>query len=82
MLLTVVCMHGCGGGAQRPTLVGHPTIPVEQRTSPEVYHCHFTDDKPLLDGKLDDAAWARAPWSRAFLDIRDHHFLGRDFRRG
>ena len=33
------------------------------------YACRFTSQKPDLDGGLEDAVWATAPWSEPFLDI-------------
>lgn len=36
---------------------------------PEGYVCHFTARPPVIDGKMDDAAWAEAPWTKDFVDI-------------
>ena len=33
------------------------------------YACIFTRTAPALDGRLDDEAWSRAPWSEPFVDI-------------
>jgi hypothetical protein len=37
---------------------------------PKGYDCRFATKAPELDGKLDDAAWAAAPWTDAFVDIQ------------
>ncbi len=40
------------------------------RDSPPLeYDCHFTSTPPRIDGKLDDAVWAQAPWTSDFVDI-------------
>ncbi len=36
---------------------------------PRGYVCQFTGTAPVIDGKLDDAAWAAAPWTDDFVDI-------------
>lgn len=36
---------------------------------PPVYPCRFTRDAPVIDGRLDDAAWTQAEWTRDFVDI-------------
>ncbi|RYD27089.1 MAG: hypothetical protein EOP86_25045 [Verrucomicrobiaceae bacterium] len=36
---------------------------------PRGYICPHTDAAPGIDGKLDDAAWAKAPWTEDFVDI-------------
>jgi hypothetical protein len=33
------------------------------------YVCLRADPAPVIDGRLDDPAWAGAPWTRAFVDI-------------
>src|SRR6202453_3662872 len=33
------------------------------------YVCYRTDKPIKITGKLDDPAWAAAPWSEAFVDI-------------
>ncbi len=38
--------------------------------APKSYEARFAKDAPKLDGKLDDAAWATAPWTDDFLDIQ------------
>jgi len=37
---------------------------------PQGYLCRHTAAPILVDGKLDDAAWAEAPWTADFLDIQ------------
>jgi hypothetical protein len=34
------------------------------------YACPLTDQAPVIDGRLDDAAWDAAPWTDEFLDIQ------------
>ncbi len=36
---------------------------------PLSYDCHHVSSPPHIDGKLDDAAWADAPWTQDFADI-------------
>jgi len=38
--------------------------------TPEKYTCRRAPSAPTIDGKLDDPAWAAAPWTGWFLDIR------------
>jgi len=38
--------------------------------APKSYDAKFAKAAPKLDGKLDDAAWALAPWTDEFLDIQ------------
>lgn len=37
---------------------------------PKSYLCRHTDTAIVIDGKLDDAAWASAPWTDDFTDIQ------------
>ena len=37
---------------------------------PRTYLCGYTADAPTIDGKIDDVAWAAAPWTTPFLDIQ------------
>jgi hypothetical protein len=36
---------------------------------PRQYECRRAETAPKIDGRLDDAAWTKAPWSDAFIDI-------------
>ena len=38
-------------------------------TPPLRYACHYTATPIAVDGKLDDAAWAKAEWTTDFVDI-------------
>jgi hypothetical protein len=40
------------------------TLPLERS-----YVCHWSPGPITVDGRLDDPAWAGAPWSEAFVDI-------------
>jgi len=48
---------------------GDPT-PQKPAFPPRTYDCRFTQVPPEIDGRLDDAAWARAPWTEEFIDIQ------------
>src|SRR5436190_86878 len=37
---------------------------------PQGYLCRYTSKPIQIDGKLDDTAWASAPWTTDFLDIQ------------
>ena len=50
-----------------PARVAEPTVPVAH--SPYAYRCHFARNAPKFDGKLEEEAWAKAPWTREFTDI-------------
>ncbi|PWU15426.1 MAG: hypothetical protein C5B50_15435 [Verrucomicrobia bacterium] len=41
-----------------------------QPITPRSYLCRHTSKPIIMDGKLDDAAWAAAPWTEDFQDIR------------
>jgi hypothetical protein len=36
---------------------------------PKQYDCHRASSQLKVDGRLDDAAWSKAPWTDAFVDI-------------
>ncbi len=40
--------------------------------TPRGYVCHRATGRMVIDGKLDEAAWAAVPWSEDFLDIEGH----------
>lgn len=42
---------------------------VSGQTPPRHYGAPYLAAPPRIDGRLDDAAWAKAPWSEAFVDI-------------
>jgi hypothetical protein len=48
---------------------GDPT-PKKPAYPPKTYDCPFTATPPVLDGRLDDAAWLHAPWTDDFVDIQ------------
>src|SRR5215207_2866652 len=37
---------------------------------PKIYECVRADAPIRIDGRLDDSAWRRAPWTDAFIDIQ------------
>ena len=45
-------------------------VPVPPPPAPPLrYDCPRIGQPPVIDGRLDDAAWAEAPWTRDFADI-------------
>jgi predicted esterase len=42
-----------------------------ERIVPQGYLCRHAATPIVVDGKLDDAAWADAPWTSDFVDIQD-----------
>jgi Transglutaminase-like superfamily/Carbohydrate family 9 binding domain-like len=40
-----------------------------QSIVPRGYRCGLTDSPIVVDGKLDDASWQAAPWTKDFVDI-------------
>ncbi len=48
----------------------HPVADLEAMPfAPRRYVAYRTPSPPTVDGKLDEPAWAAAPWSEAFVDI-------------
>lgn len=43
--------------------------PPKAMEPPRGYVCMTAETAPVIDGKLDDAAWKSAPWSADFVDI-------------
>lgn len=41
----------------------------DERPAPKRYAAPRTATPPVLDGRLDEPAWQRAPWTTAFVDI-------------
>jgi len=41
-----------------------------QPITPRSYVCRRTSAPIVIDGRLDDPAWAEAPWTEDFLDIQ------------
>jgi hypothetical protein len=41
----------------------------QEPTPPRQYTAHHAASAPVVDGRLDDAAWVAAPWSDPFVDI-------------
>ena len=50
-----------------PARVAQPTVPVAH--GPYAYQCLFASKPPVFNGKLEEGAWKRAAWTRAFEDI-------------
>ena len=47
-----------------------PPGPSPPDPSPPVYEARRIRTPPRIDGDLSDPAWAEAPWTEAFQDIR------------
>jgi len=45
-----------------------PQTPI-QRSAPRHYDCQHRTGALVVDGRLDDPAWANVPWTDAFVDI-------------
>ncbi|MBK8979431.1 MAG: carbohydrate-binding family 9-like protein [Planctomycetes bacterium] len=60
-VLVCACACSCGGVGLAQSVATRP--------GPERYVCPRTPVPPVLDGRLDDAAWATAPWTADFVDI-------------
>ncbi len=57
MSVVTICLSSVGQGqAAAPT--------------PLSYNCYRTSTPITIDGKLDDAAWEKAPWTTDFVDIQ------------
>jgi hypothetical protein len=52
-------------------VTGRAEFPVpEAPFAPRQYRCPHISTSPVVDGRLDDACWEEAPWSKDFVDIR------------
>lgn len=40
-----------------------------EKIPPRGYVCGFAKSAPVIDGRMDDAAWQKAPWTQDFTDI-------------
>ena len=49
---------------------GHADWQRMQGITPKTYVCQHTAAPLVIDGKLDEAAWAAAPWTDDFVDIQ------------
>lgn len=48
---------------------GPPSTGAMAQPSPQEYVCMRAARPPVIDGRLEDEAWAGAPWTRTFVDI-------------
>lgn len=64
-MVTLMLQTGCASTA-RPT--GDKPLP-PLREEPRTYACRRAPAPPVMDGRLDEPAWAAAPWTEAFVDI-------------
>ena len=58
LALSIVCLFGGGCAVTPPS------------TLPKHYDCLKVSEPPVIDGRLDDAAWAAAEWTDFFEDIQ------------
>ncbi len=63
-VLLILCLWALAGCDSNATIY----VP-----SPERYTCRFTTAVPVIDGRLDDAAWSAAEWTQDFVDIQGEH---------
>lgn len=52
-----------------PVVITPPTTVPAAQAAPKSYAAKYLMKPPVLDGKLDDECWRRAPWSDDFVDI-------------
>ena len=65
VLVAGVCGIVAVASAQSPSAPGFESLPYAPRHA----ICYRAPTPPAIDGRLDDGAWARAPWSEPFVDI-------------
>jgi len=67
----VICLAACGSGGGRGTAGGSQLAPHpgSRRTAPREYTVPRSSGTLTIDGRLGDAAWARARWTAPFTDI-------------
>ena len=63
--LFLVAIVACGFGC-----ASHRSVGPAAGARPKHYLCSRAGGAIEIDGRLDDAAWAKAPWSEAFVDIQ------------
>lgn len=63
--LLLIVIGGCGSPRPAPN---HAEASPDHRL-PRRYVCHRAAGPIVIDGRLDDAAWAAAPWTADFADI-------------
>jgi hypothetical protein len=56
-----------GCATTQPTTT--PSLPPLPAGLPHRYVCRHADGPIVIDGRLDDPAWSRAPWTEPFADI-------------
>ena len=73
LLLAALVLTACGGGsydARDPWIAARAAFPKPAVPwKPQTWLCPRLDGDIVVDGSPDEAAWRRAPWSRAFVDI-------------
>jgi len=78
--MTIRCRRAClllvlilalGVRVAPPAIAAQAGFPVPQIAyEPRHYLCPRVEQGPLIDGRLDDAAWKTARWTESFIDIR------------
>lgn len=55
-------------------------VPDQELPKVPTYECRWTENPPLIDGRLSGPAWENAPWSEPFGDIRSGDRTGYETR--
>ena len=72
--------------ASKPKPQPQPTVKPKERAAatahapPKGYVCYQTPAPIQIDGRLDDEAWGRAPWTDSFVDISGNPALAPRFQ--
>ncbi len=69
LLCSSVLVIGCAS-TSRPHSSDAPRPRQEIQHPPSTYDVPFATTPPILDGRLDEGAWAMAPWSGPYGDIQ------------
>ncbi len=70
LLLIPIAWVGCTYEAEVPEVEVVPLTPWE---APETYMVYQASDSIVCDGRLDEASWSNAPYSKPFIDIEGAH---------
>jgi len=70
LLISLAGSEGGRGNDRETRPLPTPTDARQLPQAPRVYEAHNIPTAPVIDGRLTDPAWASAPWSEDFVDIR------------
>ncbi len=65
VLAIVALLGGATGQADKPKIFPEPRVPF----APPHYICYRSPAPLQIDGRLDEPAWQRVPWTKDFVDI-------------